>query len=158
MISECVAAMNSIPPGEVMGQVHMADGSDKTQATKRIDAWKGYPVDKFQGYNHVPNIVLSVYRSSASHLMTSPRDGASQLLNASPAERFNESISQKQREELLYRLSRVSMIIATSSTMLSKTRTEILTSDIRRIIRVLRSWGYKRSFPVPGQNGYRLPA
>jgi hypothetical protein len=49
-------------------------------------------------------------------------------------------------------------IIATSSTMLSKTRTEILTSDIRRIIRVLRPWGYKMSFPVPGQNGYRLPA
>ncbi len=33
--------------------------------------------------------------------MTNPRDGASQLLNASPAKRFNESISQKQREELL---------------------------------------------------------
>ena len=28
-------------------------------------------------------------------------DGASQLLNASPAKRFNESISQKQREESL---------------------------------------------------------
>ena len=33
--------------------------------------------------------------------MTNPRDGASQLLNDSPAKRFNESISQKQREELL---------------------------------------------------------
>ncbi len=33
--------------------------------------------------------------------MTKPRDGASQLLNASPAKRFNELISQKQREELL---------------------------------------------------------
>ncbi len=33
--------------------------------------------------------------------MTNPRDGASQLLNALPAKRFNESILQKQREELL---------------------------------------------------------
>ena len=33
--------------------------------------------------------------------MTNPRDGAPQLLNASPAKRLNESISQKQREELL---------------------------------------------------------
>ena len=43
------------------------------------------------------------------------------------------------------RLSRVSMNIATSSTALSKTRTEILTSEIR----VHRPWGYRRSFPVP---------
>ena len=44
------------------------------------------------------------------------------------------------------RLSRVSTIIAaTSSTTLSKTRTEILTSEIR----VRRPWGYRRSFPVP---------
>ncbi len=33
--------------------------------------------------------------------MTNPRKGTSQLLNASPAKHFNESISQKQREELL---------------------------------------------------------
>ncbi len=33
--------------------------------------------------------------------MTNPRDGASQLLNASPAKHFNECISQKHREELL---------------------------------------------------------
>ena len=33
--------------------------------------------------------------------MTNPRDGASQLLNAAPAKHFNESISQKQREESL---------------------------------------------------------
>jgi len=92
---ECVTAMNSIPPGEVMGRVHIADRSDKAPATKGIDAWI------FQGNNHVPRIALSVYRSSASQLMTNPRDGASQLLNASPAKRFNESISQKQREELL---------------------------------------------------------
>ena len=34
-------------------------------------------------------------------MTTTFSDGASQLLNASPAKRFNESISQKQREELL---------------------------------------------------------
>ena len=68
---------------------------------KGIDAWKSFSTNQFQGYNHVPNIALSVYRSSASQLMTNPRDGASQRLNASPANRFNESISQKQREELL---------------------------------------------------------
>ncbi len=90
---ECVTAMNSIPPGEVMGQVHNC--SDKAPATKGIDAWI------FQGNNHVPRIALSVYRSSASQLMANPRDCSSQLLNASPAKRFNESISQKQREELL---------------------------------------------------------
>ena len=33
--------------------------------------------------------------------MTINRDSASQLLNASPAKRFNESMSQKQPEELL---------------------------------------------------------
>ncbi len=33
--------------------------------------------------------------------MTNPRDGASQLLNASPAKCYNESISQKHRKELL---------------------------------------------------------
>ncbi len=49
-------------------------------------------------------MALSVYRSSASELMTNPRDGASQPLNASPAKRFNESISQKQREELLMQI------------------------------------------------------
>ena len=86
---ECVMAMNSIPPGEIVGQVHIADRSDKAPATKGM-AWKGYPADKFQGYKHVPYIALSVYRSSASQLMTNLRDGASQLLNASPAKRFNE--------------------------------------------------------------------
>jgi hypothetical protein len=100
---ECVMAMISVPPGEIMGRVHIADQSDKAPALKVIDAWtwKGYPANKFLGYNHVPKIALSVYRSSASHLMTNPRDGASQLLNASTAKRSNESISQKQREELL---------------------------------------------------------
>ncbi len=88
--------MNSIPPGEIMGRVHIADLSDKAPATKGIDAWKGYPANQFQGYNHVPRIALSVYRSSASLLMTNPLDGASQLLSASPAKRFNELMSQKQ--------------------------------------------------------------
>ncbi len=98
---ECVMTMNSIPPGEIMGLVHIADRSEKAPATKGIDAWKGYPANKFQGYKHVPNIALSVYRSSARQLMTNPRDGTSQLLNASLAKRFNESILQKQREEWL---------------------------------------------------------
>ena len=39
---ECVTAMNSIPPGEIMCQVHIADQSDKALATKRIEAWKYY--------------------------------------------------------------------------------------------------------------------
>ncbi len=98
---ECVTAMNSMPPGEIMGRVHIADQSDKAPATKGVDAWKGYPANKFQGYNHVPNIALSVYRSFASQLMTNPQDGTSQLLNASLAKCFNELISQKQLEELL---------------------------------------------------------
>ncbi len=98
---ECVTDMNSLPPGEIMGQVHITDQSDKAPAMKGIDAWKGYPANQFQGYNHVPNFALSVYRLSASQLMTNPLDGSLQLLNASPAKRFNESISQKQREELL---------------------------------------------------------
>ncbi len=52
---EYVTAMNSIPPGEIMGRVHMADRSDKAPATKGIDTWKDYPANQFQGYNHVPN-------------------------------------------------------------------------------------------------------
>jgi hypothetical protein len=67
----------------------------KTPATKGIDAWKA---NKVQRYNHAPNIAVFVYGSSASQLMTNPRDGASQLLHASPAKRFNESVSQKQLE------------------------------------------------------------
>ena len=94
-----VTTVNSMPPGEIMGRFHIADRSDKAPATKGFDAWKGYPANKFQGYNHVPKIALSVYRSSASQLMTNPRDGASQLLNASPAKRFNESISQRNNEK-----------------------------------------------------------
>jgi hypothetical protein len=44
---KCVTAMNSIPPGEIMGRVHIADRSDKPPATKGIDAWKGYPANQF---------------------------------------------------------------------------------------------------------------
>ena len=39
---ECVTAMNSIPPGEVMGRVHIADRSDKAPGAKGIEAWKYY--------------------------------------------------------------------------------------------------------------------
>ncbi len=40
--------MNSVPPGEIMGQVHIADQSDKkAPETKGIDAWKGYPANQF---------------------------------------------------------------------------------------------------------------
>jgi hypothetical protein len=99
---ECVTAMNSIPPGEIMCRVHIADQSDKAPATKGIEAWKYYPYHHYQGYNHVPNVVLSVNGLSASQLMTTTfSDGASQLLNVPPAKRFNESISQNQREESL---------------------------------------------------------
>ena len=94
--------MNSIPPGEIMCRVHIADQSDKAPATKGIEAWKYYPYNHYQGYNHVPNVVLSVNGLSASQLMTTIfSDGASQLLNVPPAKRFNESISQNQREESL---------------------------------------------------------
>ncbi len=34
---ECMTAMKSIPPGEIMGRVHIADRSDKAPATKGID-------------------------------------------------------------------------------------------------------------------------
>ena len=69
-------------------------------------------------------------------MITTFSDGASQLLNVPPAKGFNESISQNQREES------VSQIVSgiydhTSSTTLSKTRTEILTSEIW----VHRPWG-----------------
>ena len=77
-------------------------------------------------------------------MTTTFSDGASQLLNALPAKHFNESISQYQRENYCSRLSRVSTIIATSSTILSKTRTEILTTEIR----VHRPCEYRRSLPV----------
>ena len=39
---ERVTAMNSIPPGEIMCRVHIADQSDKAPATKGIEAWKYY--------------------------------------------------------------------------------------------------------------------
>ena len=98
---ECVKAMKRMPPGEIICQVHIADQSDEAPATKGIKAWKYFRDNQYRGYNHVPNIALPVTGLSASQLMTINRDGASQLLNASPAKRFNESISQKQREELL---------------------------------------------------------
>ena len=44
---ECVTAMNSIPPGEIMCRVHIADQSDKAPATKWIEAWKYYTQTSF---------------------------------------------------------------------------------------------------------------
>ena len=41
----CATVMNSIPPGEIMGRVQIADRSDKAPATKGIDALKGYPAN-----------------------------------------------------------------------------------------------------------------
>ena len=83
-------------------QLHIADQSDKAPATKGIEAWKCYQYNHYQGYTHVPNIVLSVNSLSASPLMTTTfSDGASQLLSVPPAKRFNESISQNRREESL---------------------------------------------------------
>ena len=74
---ECVTAMNSIPPGEIMCQVHLADQSDKAPATKGIEPWKYYRYIHHRCYNHVPNIVLSVNGLSASQLMTTTfSDGA----------------------------------------------------------------------------------
>jgi hypothetical protein len=55
----------------------------------------------FSEKSEISHLALSVYSSSTSELMTNPQDGASQLLNASPSKHFNESISQKPREELL---------------------------------------------------------
>jgi hypothetical protein len=49
---ECVTALKIIPIDEIiMGQVQIADLSDKAPATKGIDALKYY-----QGYNHVSRI------------------------------------------------------------------------------------------------------
>ena len=44
---ECVTAMNSIPPGEIMCQVHIANQSDKVQATKGIEGWKYFRGNKY---------------------------------------------------------------------------------------------------------------
>ena len=97
--------MKGTPLGEIMCRVHIADQYDNAPATKGIEAWKYYPYNHYQaieGYTHVPNIVLSVNGLSASQLMTTTfSDGASQRLNVPPAKRFNESISQNQREESL---------------------------------------------------------
>ena len=100
--NECVTAMKGTPLGEIMCRVHIANQSDKAPATMGIEAWRYYRYTHYQGYNHAPNIALSVNGLSASQLITTISSGdASQLLNASPAKRFNESISQKQREESL---------------------------------------------------------
>ena len=91
--------MKSMPPGEIMCRVDIADQSDKAPATKGIEAWKYYQYNYYQGYryNHAPNIALSVIINglSASQLMTTIFSGdESQHLNVPSAKRFNESISQ----------------------------------------------------------------
>ena len=92
--------MKIIPIGEIMGLAHIADLSDKAPATKGIEAWKYYRYNHYQGYNHAPDIVISVDGLSASQLMTTTlSDGASQLLNVPPAKLFNESMLQDSREE-----------------------------------------------------------
>ena len=47
---ECVTAMKSVPPGEIMCRVHIADRSDKAPATKGIDSWKCYLDNQYRGY------------------------------------------------------------------------------------------------------------
>ena len=133
-----------------MCRIHIADQSDKAPATKGIEAWKYYRYNHYRGYNHVPNIVLSVNGLSASQLMTTtvPPSGMANR-NLSVCRLLSVSMSRYRRtseKNHCRRLSRVSTIIAaTLSTTLSKTRTEILTSEIR----VRRPWGYRRSFLVP---------
>ena len=61
-----MTVMKSISTCAIMGLVHIADLFDKPPATKGIDAWKYFLDNQYQGYNHVLNIALSVYRSSAS--------------------------------------------------------------------------------------------
>ena len=63
-LDEWVKAMMKIPPGEIMGRVHMADRSDKAPAMKGIEALP------CRGHNHVCEIAISVDRSSANQLMT----------------------------------------------------------------------------------------
>ena len=55
--------------GEIMGRVHIADQSDKAPVTKGIEefeAWTYYRFNHYRGYNHAPNIVLSVNGLAAS--------------------------------------------------------------------------------------------
>ncbi len=66
----------TIPPDEIMGQVHFANQSDKALATKGIDAWKYYRCKFYQGYNLAPKIAQPVNRSPASQTITISRDGA----------------------------------------------------------------------------------
>ena len=65
---ECVTAMMMIPPGGIMGQVRIADQSDKAHATKVTDhdACKYYLRNHYRGYNHVLNIAQSL--QSMDHL------------------------------------------------------------------------------------------
>jgi hypothetical protein len=60
---QCLNAMTTIPPSEIMCRVHIADQSDKAPATKGIEAWKYYRYNPYRGYNHVPNIATLHYLS-----------------------------------------------------------------------------------------------
>jgi hypothetical protein len=120
---ECVKAMMKIPPGEIMGRVHIADQSDKAPAMKGIEALKYYQYNPCQGHNHVCEIAIPVNRSSASQLMTTMfSDGTSQLLNVPPTKRFIESTSQNPREESLLQI--VSCAYDDSSVVDDATRDE----------------------------------
>ncbi len=59
---DCVKAMMTIPPDEIMGRVHIADPSDRAHEMKGIDACNYYG-----GYNHVLDIAQPVNGSPASH-------------------------------------------------------------------------------------------
>jgi hypothetical protein len=123
--NKCVTTLMTILPGEIMCRV-LADRSDKAPATTGIEAWKYYQYVPYQGYNHVPNIALSVNGLSVSQFTTIFRDMAHR--NFSMCLLLRVSMSQYRRtteKNNCCWLSSVSTIIATSATMLSKTRTEI---------------------------------
>ena len=143
---ECVTAMMTIPPGESMGQVHIADQSDKAHEMKGTDhdAGKYYLCNHYRGYQHVLNIAQSVYGSPASQLMTISRDGASQLLNGPPTKCFNESISQNYREESLSQI--VVGVYDHSNVVDDAIQDENRNPHVRDP--GAQTLGYRRSFPV----------
>ena len=79
--------------------------------------------------------------------MTISRDGTSQLLNVLPALRLMSRYCRTNEMNHCSRLSLVPTILATSFTMLAKTRLEILKS--KSDIWERRSRGYIRLFPLP---------
>ncbi len=73
---DCVTAMSSIPPASL--RLLVKSWADFTLQivlpVKGIDAWKGYPANQYQGYNHVLNIPLSVYRSLMTTTFSDDKD------------------------------------------------------------------------------------